>query len=467
MTITKAKSRDFTTGPLFRQMILFVLPVMLTGVLQVFYNMADSIVVGQFSGDPDALAAVGSTASVTAMIINVVIGAGSGVAMVISHTFGAKDNDSVSRAVHTSMLFALISGVFLLLVGVAFADPLLRMTGTKEEFFDKALVYMRIICIGFPATTLYNYSATILRSVGDSKTPLYVLSGSGLVNVGLNLVFVIIFKMSIAGVALATITSQYLSAALLIITLLRRKGECYALSFEKLRVDKGMLLRILRYGIPASLQSLVFSISNVIITAAINTFPVNTISAKTIAANIEGILYTALNSYSGAAITFVGQNYGAKKRKRINKSIYTAIIQVALFGAVITAITLLLGEPLALMYISEGDPNRNEVLAITLEILYMMTPAYIICGIMETLAGVNRGLGYSIAPMINNLIFTCGVRVLWIYVFFPMPVFASIRGLYLVYPISWILAILAHLVVIIIAQRKLKRMTRNDAVDVS
>jgi Na+-driven multidrug efflux pump len=273
--------------------------------------------------------------------------------------------------------------------------------------------------------------------------------------------------MSIAGVALATITSQYLSATLLIITLLRRKGECYALSFDKLRVDKGMLLRILRYGIPASLQSLVFAISNVIITAAINTFPVNTISAKTIAANIEGILYTALNSYSGAAITFVGQNYGAKKRKRINKSIYTAIIQVALFGAVITAITLLLGEPLALMYISEGDPNRNEVLAITLEILYMMTPAYIICGIMETLAGVNRGLGYSIAPMINNLIFTCGVRVLWIYVFFPMPVFASIRGLYLVYPISWILAILAHLVVIIIAQRKLKRMTLNDAVDVS
>lgn len=454
MALTKTK-KDFTSGSLFLPMLTFVLPIMLTGILQVIYNMADNMVVGQFSGDPNALAAVGSTSSLTNLVVNVLMGLGAGSGIVVSHAFGAKNYGLLEKAVHTAMTFSLVGGIAFSALGFFISEPALIMMGTRPELVEGAVLYMRIICLGIPASAVFNFGATILRSVGDSKTPLYILASTGIINVALNLVFVIVFHMSIAGVALSTILSQYLSAIILVYILNRRKNEAYGLCFSKLGIDGGVLLRILRFGIPAGIQSGVFSISNVIITTAINTFPTTTISAKTIAGNIEGLLYTALNSYMHASMTFVGQNYGAKKPERIKKSILYAVTQVLIIGTLIGQLMILFGEPLSLMYIDANDPNKEEVLATTLELLRLMLSSYVLCGLMEALAGSLRGLGFSLLPMMVNLIGTCGMRILWIAVFFPMPIFNNIIGVFLIYPISWTLTILAHLTVLLIFRKKI------------
>ncbi len=462
MTSVK-KKKDFTSGPLFLPMLTFVLPIMLTGILQVLYNMADNMVVGQFSGDPNALAAVGSTSSLTNLVVNVLMGLGAGSGIVVSHAFGAKNYGLLEKAVHTAMTFSIIGGIAFSAIGVFISEPMLVLMGTRPELLEGAVLYMRIICLGIPGSAVFNFGATILRSVGDSKTPLYILASTGLVNVVLNLVFVIVFHMSIAGVATSTIISQYLSAVILVYILNRRKNEKYGLNFKKLGIDRNVLLRILRFGVPAGIQSGVFSVSNIIITTAINTFPTTTISAKTIAGNIEGLLYTALNSYMHASMTFVGQNYGANQPERIKKSIFYSVSQVLIIGTVIGQVMLLFGEPLSLLYIDATDPNKDEVLSITMDLLKLMLSSYVLCGIMEALAGSLRGLGFSLLPMMVNLIGTCGMRILWIAVFFPMPLFNNIMGVFLIYPISWILTITAHLTVLLIFLRKKGGLKKEHA----
>ncbi len=454
---TVKRKKDFTNGAMFLPMLTFVLPIMLTGILQVLYNMADNIVVGQFSGDPNALAAVGSTSSLTNLVVNVLMGLGAGSGIVVSHAFGAKNDGMLEKAVHTAMSFSLIGGIAFGLVGVLISEPMLALMGTKPELLDGAVVYMRIICLGIPGSAVFNFGATILRSVGDSKTPLYILASTGIVNVILNLIFVIAFRMSIAGVALSTIIAQYLSSVILVYVLNRRKNENYGLSFKKLGIDRLMLVRILKFGIPAGIQSSLFSISNIIITSAINTLPTTVISAKTIAGNIEGLLYTALNSYMHASMTFVGQNYGAGKPERIKRSILLSVLQVFVIGALIGQTMLIFGEPMSLMYISADDPNKTEVLSVTLDLLKLMLTTYVLCGVMETFSGALRGLGFSIVPMLVNLIGTCGTRILWVLVFFPMPIFNNIIGVFLIYPISWILTILAHFTVLLIFWKKKKQ----------
>ena len=438
-------------------MITFVLPIMLTGILQVLYNMADNMVVGQFSGDPNALAAVGSTSSLTNLVVNVLMGLAAGSGIVVSHAFGAKNFALLEKSVHTAMSTSLIAGIVFSVIGLLISEPALVLMGTRPELMEGAVLYTRIICLGIPGSAVFNFGATILRSVGDSKTPLFILSSTGIINVLLNLVFVIVFHMSIAGVALSTIIAQYISAIILVFILYRRKNECYGLSFSKLGIDPQILKRILRFGIPAGIQSGVFSLSNIVITSAINTFPTTTISAKTIAGNIEGLLYTALNSYMHASMTFVGQNYGANQPARIKKCIFYAVLQVLIIGVTIGQLMILFGEPLSLMYIDPNDPSKDEVLKITLELLQLMLTTYVLCGIMESLAGSLRGLGFSLLPMIVNLIGACGLRVLWIMVFFPMPIFNNIVGVFLIYPISWTLTILAHTTVILFAWKRIKR----------
>lgn len=457
------KKKDFTQGPLFLPMLTFVLPIMLTGILQVLYNMADNIVVGQFSGDPDALAAVGSTGSLTNLVVNAMMGFSAGSGIVLSHAFGAKNHSLVSKIVHTAMTLSIFAGIIFGLVGFFISYPVLDLMGTKPELLDKATLYMQITCAGIPGLAVYNFGATILRSIGDSKTPLYILSLSGILNVVLNLVFVIVLHMSIAGVALATIIAQYLSAVAVVIVLNKRKGESYALNFARLGIDRQVLARIVRFGLPAAIQGSVFSLSNIVITSAVNTFDTPTISAKTIAGNIEGLLYTALNSYMHAALTFVGQNYGAKEGGRIKKSILYAVGQVLVIGTLIGQIMIIFGEPLSLMYIDHTDPNKEIVLAKTIELLNLMLVAYVLCGVMESLAGSLRGLGFSITPMLINLIGTCGTRVLWVTVFFPMPALNNIVGLFLVYPVSWILTILAHTTVLIFSRKKFRAAGHKEA----
>lgn len=446
-----------TEGPIFSSMLLYVLPIMATGILQVFYSMADNIVVGQFSGDPNALAAVGSTAALTNLVINLMFGLSSGSGIVVAHAYGANDDDGLSKAVHSSMMLSFLVGIISCVLGLSISAPALTLMGTKTEIMDSATLYMRIICLGIPASTIYNFGSSILRSAGDSKTPLLILSSTGILNVLLNLLFVIVFHMSVAGVALATISSQYLSAIIIVLVLCKSKDKKYALSFSKLRLHKATTLKILRLGIPAGIQGALFSISNIIITSSTNTLSLETVSAKTIATNIEGLLYTAMNAYMHASMTFVGQNFGAKNHTRIKSSIAWSIVQVTIVGIAIGQLMLIFGEELSMFYIDSNAPNKDIVLALSIEQLKLMLSIYFLCGIQEAMVGSLRGLGYSVAPMFVNLVGVFGIRIFWCLVFFPMEPLHNIVGLFLVYPISWIITGVAHAITLLIACKKLKR----------
>ncbi len=439
MLKTKEKS-SLTDGPIFTRLLTYVLPIILTGILQVAYNMADNVVVGRYSGDPNALGSVGSTATFATLIVNLLIAFASGAGVVIAQFYGAKNDREVSRTVHTTMAISIIGGFGLMALSFALAIPILNFMGTQEVFFDGALLYMRIICIGIPASSIYNFGASVLRSVGDSKTSLYILSASGLVNVGLNLVFVCLFGMSVDGVALATIISQYLSAIAVVVVLMKRRGTSYQLSLKKLCLEGRLVKRIMRIAIPIAVQTTLFSISNMVIMMAVNTFPPAVVSAKTIAFNVEGITYTTMNSYQTAAMTFVGQNWGAQKYRRINKVALYAVLQVAALGILISQIEIFFGAELSSMYIEPGDPNKAAIVEAVLDIFAIMLATYFLCGIMETLSGVLKGLGYSTISMIACLI-GLAVRVFWILVVTPTERFHTIFGLFVAYTISWLVTI--------------------------
>lgn len=451
------KKRDLTNGPIFLQMLSFVIPVMLTGILQLLYNMADHVVVGQFSGDEHALAAVGSTASLTGLVVNLLMGISAGSSVVVAQRFGAKEYNRLEQAVHTSLSFSLIGGIVFTAIGLLITRPALVLMGTKEVFLDKSVLYMQIICLGIPASAVYNFGAGILRSVGDSKTPLIILSTTGIANVVLNIFFVIALGMSVDGVAIATIVSQYLSAIAVVAVLIKRKNEPYAFSFKKVRIDKTTLLQILRFGVPAGIQSSLFSISNVIITSAVNVFPPTTVSAKTIAGNIDSFLYVTLNSYLHASMTFTAQNYGAKRLDRVKKSIFTAAGQTAVIGFIMGVAMLLGGRFFAEIFIDSADANKEIIIDEVMNVLKVTSLLYFMCGVMETLSGALRGLGRSFEPMIITIGGVCGLRVLWVTVFFPMEIFHTIGGVYMCYPISWSLTAAVLAVMLFFAYKKEKK----------
>ena len=468
----RIKSRSkLTEGPIFVRLLLFVLPIVATGVLQVMYNMADNIVVGKFSSDGEmALGAVGSTASLTTLIVNFMIGISSGASVVVAQFYGARAEKEVSRTVHTAMSVAVIGGLVFMTVGLVFAKPLLVLMDTKNHLLSKAVLYMTIICIGIPATAIYNFGASVLRSIGDSKTPLIILSLSGIINVLFNLFFVIVCGMSVEGVAIATIISQYISALAVVLVLMSRKDRCYNLDLKKLRIEPRLLKRILRFGLPIAFQSSLFSISNIIITSAVNNLDslyANkyfggesgegiVVSAKTIAFNIEGITYTAMNGFSHAAITFVGQNYGAKKYRRINRIFIYALIQVLATGILVAQLEMLFTAQLADLYIKQGSTTRLEVIWVVKEIFAIMLNTYFLCGVMEVISGVLKGLGFSVSSMVASLM-GLAVRVGWIIFIHPSARFNlnNIFGLFLSYTISWIVTIILLLVCCVYAWRKL------------
>ena len=456
MTKTRQK-RDLTSGPLFVPMIQFVIPIILTGMLQIVYNMADNIVVGQYSGDELALAAVGSTSSLSNLIVNLLMGIAGGSGVVIAQSYGAKNYDKLSKAVHTSIYFSVIGGIIFCLFGLIISKPALLLMKTKPELLSRALLYMRIICIGIPATSVYNFGAAVLRSIGDSKTPLIILSSTGVINVLLNLFFVIVCKMSVDGVAFATIIAQYISAITVIYLLIIRRNESYALSLKKLSIDKPTLLQILRLGLPAGFQGTLFSISNIILTGGINTLPTTDISGKTIAINIEGLVYTGMNSYLHASTTFTGQNFGARKPERIKKSIFYAVLQVFIIGFVGGQILNLFGEPLANLYVDPNDPNKEAVIAAALELMAFMLSCYFLCGIMDTLSGALRGLGYSMIPMFVSIGAICVLRAIWVFCVFPLEPFHSLIGIYTIYPISWSLGLITNAIALFILYKPIKQ----------
>jgi putative MATE family efflux protein len=328
--------------------------------------------------------------------------------------------------------------------------------GTKAVLIDSAVLYFRIISIGIPATTIYNFGAAILRSIGNSKLPLYILGCSGILNVSLNLFFVVVCKMSVDGVAIATVISQYASALAVIIILVKNKPNSWGLSLKSLGINKYILLRIVKYGAPAGLQSSLFSITNVLITSAANQLPKVALDAKAIAFNIDGMVYTAMDSYLHSSMTFVGQNYGAKKYDRIIKSSIFSVIQVTLVGFLLGQVLIFFSEPIIGLYLGEATEQRELIVSLAQGLMRFILSTYFLCGIMHTLSGVLRGLGNSFAPMLISIIGTVVVRVLWITFFYPLEQFHTINGLYYCYPITWVSSIIALIITLIISMRRAK-----------
>ena len=426
----KSYEMDMCSGPLLSKILVFSIPLMLSGILQLLFNAADIIVVGRFTGS-EALAAVGSTSALINLIINLFIGISVGANVVVARFYGARDVDGVHEAVHTSILTAIIGGIILIFVGVLLAKPLLELMGTPEDVIDLSVLYMRIYFVGMPAFMLYNFGAAILRAIGDTKRPLYFLTLSGVVNVVLNLFFVIVFKMGVAGVALATIISQAISAVLIVLCLIKMEGPCH-LDLKHLQFHGKTLAAMLRIGLPAGLQGAVFSISNVLIQSSVNSFGSLVMAGNTAASNIEGFVYTAMNAVYQTSLSFTSQNMGAKQFKRVDKILMECLLVVAVVGLVLGNGAYFLG---------------NQLIRLS-----FVSATYFLCGLMDVMVGSIRGLGYSIMPMLVSLTGACLFRVIWIFTIFQLD--RTLECLYISYPISWILTAGVHFICYLCVRKK-------------
>ena len=450
------KRIDFTEGPLFFKLLWFALPVAATGLLQMLYNAADKLVVGQFSGDPTALGAIGCTATLGALIINFMAGIGSGVGVVVAQLYGGKRYGEASRAVHTALLFGFVLSLVLMGVGYATLEPLLRLLGTQDVYMANAVLYLRITYIGIVATAVYNFGASVLRATGDSKTPLVIGAVSGLINVLFNLFFVCVFGMSVDGVAVATVLSQYFSAAVVIVVLMRRRGECYQFSFKKLSIDKRLLGRIVRIGVPTGLQSCSFGITNLVTVSAVNTFAAHYVTAFSVSGTIDGFLDVLSASFMQSAMNATGQNYGAARPDRIKRVFWFSLLQAAGIVFIVSSTLRLLRPELAGLFVEAGTEDRDLVIAAVVEWTGVMLATYFLQGVMNAVLGTVRGLGYSLLPLIFNIIGTCCTRIFYIFVIFPLPPFHTFPGLACLYPFSWMTASLMLSVIVAIASRKIK-----------
>ena len=436
---------DLTSGPMLQKIILFSLPLAASSILQLLFNAADVVVVGRFAGST-ALAAVGSNGALINLLVNLFVGMSLGANVVAARCFGAKDDVGVRNTVQTSVTLGLVSGVLLAFVGFFAARGLLELMSCPEDVIDLSTLYLKIYFIGMPMTMLYNFSSALLRSVGDTKRPLYCLAAAGIINVVLNLVFVIGFQLSVAGVALATIISQTVSACLVTWILTREKGALH-LDLRHLGFHKGALLQILRIGLPAGLQSTVFSLSNVVIQSAINSFGSTIVAGNSAASNIEGFVYTAMNSFAQAAVTFTSQNVGARRYDNLDRVMRNCLLCASVTGLVLGGGAALAGAPLLHFYSSD-----EAVVAAGLARLHVISATYLLCGTMDVLASCLRGRGYSVLPMVVSLVGSCLLRLVWIATIFQL--FRSTTTLYISYPISWILTALVHLICLLVVRKK-------------
>lgn len=447
----KQKSKyeiDMCTGSILKKMLLFAVPLMFSSILQLLFNAADIVVVGRFAGD-NSLAAVGSNTSLINLLTNLFVGLSVGANVLVAHYYGAKEKEDLKKAVHTVITISLLSGIILTIVGIIGARQFLIWMDTPEKVLPLATTYLRIYFAGMTATMIYNFGAAILRAVGDTKRPLYYLMFAGIVNVGLNLLFVIKFDMDVAGVALATVISQCISAVLVIRCLIKETGDIH-LDLKCLGIDKRNFVKILQVGLPAGFQGVLFSLSNVVIQSSVNGFGETIVAGNSAAGNIEGFVYMAMNAFHQAAISFTSQNIGAGRYDRVNKILYTAQLYVIIVGLSMGLTVVALGEPLLGLYTN----NPAVVDAGMVRLKYIVT-LYFLCGMMDVMVGSLRGLGYAIMPMIVSLIGACGLRLVWIATVFKLPEFHTIEMVYITYPITWILTFLAHVVCFAVVRKRL------------
>ena len=449
---------DMCNGNLFLKIIIFSLPIMAMGFLQLFFTAADLLIVTNFSTNNDALGAVGSTSSLINLTVNLFMGLSIGTNVVCAKLFGADDKDKISNVVHTSILSSFIIGVFLMIFGFFYSGQLLALMNNDSEY---SVLYLKIYFLGMPFNLVYNFAASILRAVGDTRRPLYYLSIAGVANVVLNLFFVIVCKMDVDGVAIATVISQIISCFLIIRTLCKTT-ECYKLEFKKLKIHGRSLWEITKVGLPAGIQSSIFSISNVLIQSSINKFGFTVVNGNSAATSIEGFVYTAMNAIYSTALTFTSQNVGARKAKNIKKVTGYSLIIVSVIAITLGGILFLLGPQLLTIYTK--FPAEIEVGYIRLH--YLCLP-YFLCGIMDVMVGVLRGLGHSTLPMIVSILGVCGIRIAWIlYVFAPNTDFKNVEDLnllYVSYPISWTITFFVHLICYFIFSRiTFKKFTKQE-----
>lgn len=438
-------------GPLLGKILLFTLPLMASSILQLLFNAADIIVVGRYAGS-DALAAVGSTGALINLLTNMFIGFSVGANVLVARYYGAGKPDEVSETVHTSVMLSIIGGVLLAVIGIIFASPLLELMGTPENVLPLAALYVRIYFAGMPVILLYNYGSAILRAIGDTKRPLYYLAIAGVLNIILNLILVIVFEMSVAGVALATIISQTLSAVLVIRCLMHIEGGCH-LDLHQLKIHTNKLWKILQLGLPAGLQGSIFSLSNVLIQSSVNSFGAIAMAGNSAAANIEGFTYVAMNSFYQAAITFVSQNMGAMEFRRIRKIAWQCLACVTVTGALLGNLSFFFGHQLLGIYSDEAEVIRYGIYR-----LEVIGTTYFLCGIMDVCVGCLRGIGYSFLPMVVSLLGACGFRILWIFTVFKGH--HDLHTLYISYPISWAITASVHMICFLILYRWMVKKSR-------
>ena len=421
---------DMTNGTIMDKLITFSLPLMLSGILQLMFNAVDIIVVGQFSGSRP-LAAVGSTSALINLFTNFFIGISLGTNVLAARFFASGKIKEMSDTVHTSILFAAISGVVMMIVGLLFSRFALELMETPDEVIDMAALYLKIYFVGVPFFMLYNYGAAVLRAVGDTRRPLVFLVISGAVNAILNMVLVILFHLDVEGVAIATVISQMISCVL-VLRCLCKTDACYQLHFSKLSINGKYLRQIFQVGVPAGIQSTVINFSNVLLQSSVNSFGSIAMAGYTAANNLLGFLYTSINAVTQACMSFTSQNYGVKKTTVMGGAFYV-------FGPQILSV-----------YNKEPDVIKSGM-----EILSFTTLRYFLCGIMDLFPGAMRGMGRSGVPMILSIIGTVGTRIFWIYVVFPRN--RALDVLFISYPVSWGLTIAMQVCCFILVRRKVHR----------
>ncbi len=452
----KRNRQDLTSGPLLSGIITYTIPIILTSVLQLLFNAADLVVVGRFRGSL-AVGAVGATGSLTNLIVNLFIGLSIGAGVSVAHAIGAKQDKMLHRIIHTAIFVALAGGALLTVIGVSLSGTFLRLMDTPAEILPLATRYMRIYFGGMIFNLTYNFCASILRASGDTKGPLIYLSTAGVLNVLLNLFFVVVCGMSVAGVALATIISQGVSAVLVILALMRRTDGCH-LDLKCIRLHKAPFLRILRIGVPAGIQGSLFAISNVIVQSSVNSFGDIAVAGNAAAANIEGFVYVTMNAFSQTSVNYIGQNVGARRFDRVRKICALCLLCVAITGIVAGGGIYLGARSLLSIYITDSP----EAIAYGVIRMSLVGLPYFLCGVMDTATGCLRGLGSSMTPMIISVLGVCGIRLGWIFTIFRNPQFHSLQSLFTSYPISWAFTFLVELLAFVILYRRLvKRPAGN------
>lgn len=447
----KAKSYeiDMCNGPLFPKILAFSVPLMLSGILQLLFNAADMIVVGRFAGNT-ALAAVGANAALINLLTNLFIGFSIGANVLVAQFYGAGKERDMSETVHSAIVLSLLCGGILLVLGILAAPHILMLMGTPEDVLGQAVLYIRIYFAGIPVLLLYNFGSSILRAVGDTKRPLYYLMAAGIINVILNLIFVIGCGLGVAGVALATVISQCISALLVLRCMMHMEGG-YRVELKKLKINRGKMIQIMRIGFPAGLQGTVFSLSNVLIQSSVNSFGSVAVAGNTAGQNIEGFIYMAMNTFHQTALSFSSQNFGAGNYKRIGRVFLECLGLVTFVGLSLGWLAYLFGSQLLGIYSS--DPQVIEVGLLRMSVICTM---YCLCGIMDVTVGELRGIGCSVLPMVVSVLGVCAFRVFWIFTVFQQ--YRSLWTLYISYPVSWVLTAAVNMVCFMLVRKKQKAM---------